>query len=47
MNGNKKYWLNEARRYLALALIGARKKSREMINKAIECLNKHEETNNK
>jgi len=47
MNGDSKYWLKEARRYLALALIGARKNSRRMINKALKCLSKHENQNEK
>ena len=40
MNSEKKYWIQEARRYLALALIGCRDRTRENIEKALECLNK-------
>ena len=47
MNGVKSYWLNEARRYLALALIGSKGKARKMIDKALEALSKYEETSNK
>ena len=44
MNGQKKYWIREAYRHLELALIGVRnRKVRELIEGAIECLNKHEE----
>jgi len=40
MDGDKYYWLKEAYRHLEIALIGAGKKQREHINKAIEALNK-------
>jgi len=42
MDGEFKYWLKEAYRFLELALIGSRKKQREFIQKAIECLNNFE-----
>lgn len=38
MNGQKLYWSYEAIRNLELALIAATGKSREYIDKAIECL---------
>lgn len=47
MNDDKKYWICEAYRHLALALIGSGKKQREHINLAIECLEKFEEENKK
>ena len=43
MNNDKNYWIHEAYRHLALALIGSGKKQKEHINSAIECLEKHEE----
>jgi len=43
MNGNQKYWLWEAYRHLELALIGIRKKNREHINAAIDCLERYEQ----
>ncbi len=42
MNGDKKYYLQEAYRHLELALIGVRKKNRDHINSAIECLEQYE-----
>ena len=42
MNGDKTYWLKEAYRHLQLALIGIRKKTREHIEAAIECLENYE-----
>jgi len=42
MDGDSKYYLKEAYRFLELALIGSRKKQRELIYKAIECLNNFE-----
>jgi len=46
MNGIKNYWIKEAYRHLELALIGCRKKTRENIEKAIECLEKYEQKSN-
>lgn len=42
MNNEKMYWVHEAIRNLELALIAASGKSREFIDKAIECLAKLE-----
>ena len=42
MPNGKHYWLHEANRHLELALVGAQQRCREQINKAIECLDKHE-----
>lgn len=41
MNG-KDYWVKEALRFMELSLIGVRKKTREHIESAIECLSKHQ-----
>ena len=43
MNGDRKYWLKEAYLNLELALLGVRKKTRDQINDAIECLEKFEQ----
>lgn len=40
MSQEKKKLLAEAIRYLTLALIGSKGKSRELIEKALECLGK-------
>jgi hypothetical protein len=42
MNGDSKYWLKEAYRYLALALIGTEGKAKKMVEKALDCLEKYE-----
>ena len=42
MNNEKMYWIYEAVRNLELALIAATGKSREYIDKAIECLGNFE-----
>lgn len=43
MNGDELYLIKEAIRFLELALIAASGKSREYIDKAIECLAEFEE----
>jgi hypothetical protein len=42
MPDGKDYWLKETYRHLTLAAIGAAGKSREHIEKAVECLEKYE-----
>jgi len=42
MPDGKDYWLKETYRHLTLAAIGAQGKSREHIEKAVECLEKYE-----
>jgi len=42
MNGEKLYYIYEAIRFLELALIASTGKSREFIDKAIDCLSKFE-----
>ena len=41
MNGDKDYYLKEAYRHLEIALIGVKKRQRDHILAAIECLNKY------
>ncbi len=43
MPDGKDYWLKETYRHLTLAAIGAQGKSREHLENAMECLEKHEE----
>ena len=42
MNGDSTYWLKEAKRYLALALIGSKGKAMDCIEKALECIEMYE-----
>lgn len=44
MSKNAKWHLQEAYRLLELALIGVRKKTRDLIEEAVENLNKYEES---
>ena len=39
---NKDYWLKEANRHLAIALIGIPEKNRRHVDKAIECLGNYQ-----
>lgn len=41
-DGEKNYWLKETYRHLTLAAIGSFGKSREHIEKAVECLGEYE-----